>query len=144
MNAKCKQTDQLLHKAAGDLTGPQYELCAAIIEFLLSDRAKPLRHITYKTLVNEVGLEDENPQNQVYLIYVTDYLSSGKLHLLDIQFQFIDPQTDEPIPIDSDTLSYALDSGNFYHPENGALIHNFKRYIFPFFTPSAELSQLHD
>ncbi|QEW32003.1 hypothetical protein D0N50_10090 [Erwinia billingiae] len=126
-----------------DLDGPVRDLCRVIVEFLTSNPAKPLKHITYVTLVNGSKLSAHNEEEKIKLLRVTDYLSSNRLHLLDMHFQFIESDDSDPVPIDDADLSKALYTGEFYHPESGQLIEDFNHYLFPYFTPTNFLESLH-
>ncbi|ENA7090101.1 hypothetical protein ABGC46_004870, partial [Escherichia coli] len=86
----------------------------------------------------------DTKDDYILLIKATDYLSSYKAHLLDMHFQYIDNLTEEPIPVEDDLISYALDTGSFYHPETGELVDNFSQYLYPYFTPSSLLESLHE
>lgn len=129
-------------KIRQDLDGPAMELCCVMVDFLTSEQAKPLKHITYITLVNGLNLDIENGDAQVRLIKVTDYLSSNRLHLLNMHFQFIESDSSEPIPVEDDELSHALHTGEFYHPQSGQLVENYKMYLYPYFTPAQMLEKI--
>ncbi|EPY7075303.1 hypothetical protein [Klebsiella pneumoniae] len=131
-------------KIRDDLSGPVGELCRDVVEFLTSPEAKPLKHITYMSLVHGTRLNVESNDAKVLLIKVTDYLSSNRLHLLDMHFQFIETDDSDPIPVDDDDLSYALKTGQFYHPNSGKLVDNYNHHLFPYFTPTDALEQLHE
>jgi hypothetical protein len=60
-----------------------------------------------------------------------------------MHFQYIDDTLDEPLAVEDDLISYALDTGKFYHPETGELIDNFNQFLFPYFTPTEYLESLH-
>lgn len=126
-----------------DLEGPMGDLCREIVDFLTSEDAKSLKHITYITLVNGTDLNTDNDAVKVMLLKVTDYLSSNRLHLLNMHFQYIESDDSEPIPIDDADLSQALFSGKFYHPASGKLVENYNHYLFPYFTPTKVLEHLH-
>ncbi|MFV2622788.1 hypothetical protein ACNIU2_05625, partial [Escherichia coli] len=91
-----------------------------------------------------VSWQHHPKDDYILLIKATDYLSSYKAHLLDMHFQYIDNLTEEPIPVEDDLISYALDTGSFYHPETGELVDNFSQYLYPYFTPSSLLESLHE
>lgn len=131
-------------KIQRDLDGSLEALCRDIVEFLVSDQAKPLKHITYITLVNGSRLRFEDTETQIQLLKVTDYLSSHRLHLLDMHFQFVENDSSEPVPVDDEEISHALHTGEFYHPKSGQLIQDYNRFLFPFFTPTEALERLHD
>lgn len=126
-----------------DLQGPEVDLCRVVVNFLTSEEAKRLRHITYITLVNGAGYQCASPEQRVLLVKVTDYLSSNRMHLLNMHFQFIQNDDSDPIPVDNDEISLALHSGTFYHPENGQLVENFGQYLFPYFTPTEKLGEIY-
>ncbi|EPE7163205.1 hypothetical protein ACSMAE_000487 [Cronobacter sakazakii] len=126
-----------------DLNGPVQELCREIVDFLISEKAKPLKHITYLSLVNGTHFDLDKIENQILLLKVTDYLSSNRMHLLNMHFQFIESDKSEPIPVDDADLSHALHTGEFYHPESGKLVENYNHFLFPYFTPTKVLEQLH-
>lgn len=126
-----------------DLSGPVVELCREVVDFLTSENARPLKHITYITLVNGAKYSFADHEEKILLVKVTDYLSSNRLHLLDMHFQFIESDDSEPVPIDDDELSHALHTGEFYHPESGELVENYDHFLFPYFTPSEQLEQIH-
>lgn len=126
-----------------DLNGPAEDLCRVIVDFLISHKARNLKHITYVTLVNGSQLNSDNDEERIVLLKVTDYLSSNRLHLLDMHFQFIESDDSDPVPIDDADLSHALFTGEFYHPDSGKLVENFNQHLFPYFTPSKVLESLH-
>ncbi|WP_241609029.1 hypothetical protein [Rosenbergiella australiborealis] len=127
-----------------DLQGPVGELCCRIVEFLTSKEARPLKHITYMSLVNGVRLNVEKNEVKVLLIKVTDYLSSTRLHLLDMHFQYIENGNSEPVLVDDEIISHALSTGEFYHPNSGLLIDDYNNHLFPYFTPTDVLEKLHE
>ncbi|WP_313714467.1 hypothetical protein [Atlantibacter hermannii] len=130
-------------KIEQDLSGPVVELCREVVDFLTSEDARPLKHITYFTLVNGAKNSFAEYEEKILLVKVTDYLSSNRLHLLNMHFQFIESDESEPVPIDDDELSHALHTGEFYHPESGELVENYDHFLFPYFTPSEQLEQIH-
>ena len=83
-----------------DLHGPVGDLCRVVVDFLTSKEAKSLKHITYVSLVNGTKLDVQNNDAKVLLIKVTDYLSSNRMHLLDMHFQYIESDDSDPIPVD--------------------------------------------
>ena len=131
-------------KIQRDLDGPLECLCREIVDFLVSEQAKPLKHITYITLVNGSQLRFDSVEDRVQLLKVTDYLSSHRLHLLDMHFQFIESDSSEPVLVDDEEISHALHTGEFYHPQSGQLVEDYNRFLFPFFTPTETLERLHD
>lgn len=139
---KLKKSD-IFEQINRDLADPDSSVCRLIVSFLVSSEAKTLRHITHKTLVIGAGLDVSTPEGQIPFIKATDYLSSHRLHLLEMHFQFIDGSSDEPLDIDNDIVSYALHSGCFYHPDTGALVEEFNKYLFPYFSPTEMLDMLH-
>ncbi len=131
-------------KIQRDLDGPLESLCRDVVVFLVSKQAKSLKHITYVSLVNGSQRGFKTTESQVQLLKVTDYLSSHRLHLLNMHFQFIESDESVPIPIDDEELSHALHTGKFYHPKSGMLVENYDRFLFPFFTRTEILEQLHE
>ena len=127
-----------------DLHGPVGDLCRVVVDFLTSKEAKSLKHITYVSLVNGTKLDVQNNDAKVLLIKVTDYLSSNRMHLLDMHFQYIESDDSDPIPVDDDDVSHALHTGKFYHPYSGQLVDNYNHYLFPYFSPTDALEELHE
>jgi len=133
----------IFDRIQNDLEGPVFYLCRDVVSFLISDNAKKLNHITYHTLLNGVEILDLKPTDRALLLKVTDYLSSNKLHLLDMHFQFIESDDSEPVPLDDEEISSALFEGVFYHPETGRPVENYRDLIFPYFTPTKLLESIH-
>jgi hypothetical protein len=134
----------ILSQIEEDFNDPTRYVCRALFLFLISKDARQIKHYTYKTLINGSGLDLETPEDYRLIIKVTDYFSSYKIHLLNMHFQYIDDTLDEPLSVEDDLISYALDSGNFYHPETGELVKDFNQYLFPYFTPSDVLETFHE
>ncbi|KZR33156.1 hypothetical protein [Enterobacter genomosp. S] len=126
-----------------DFKDPARYVCRTLFLFLTSENARKVKHFTYKTLINGTGLDVTTPEDYVLIIKATDYFSSYKAHLLNMHFQYIDDTLEEPIAVDDDLISHALDTGKFYHPETGELVDNFNKYLYPYFTPSDFLESLH-
>ena len=126
-----------------DFNDPARYVCRTLLLFLTSENARNIKHFTYKTLINGTGLDIETPEEYVLIIKATDYFSSYKAHLLNMHFQYIDDTLDEPLAVEDDLISYALDTGEFYHPETGELVDNFNQFLFPYFPPTEYLESLH-
>lgn len=133
----------IIERIDQDLQDPVKSVCLQILCFLLSEDASNLKHITFKTIITGTKIDLSSEKSNLYLIKATDYLSSNKLHLLNMQFQFIENDDSDPIHIENDDISLALDSGEFYHPETGILLENFNNFIYPYFTPTEKLERLH-
>lgn len=132
----------LVHKAYAELDEPSARVCHDIIFFLSSHKSGDMQHITYQTIMNglhknEVSTLFDNDDLVLHMMRSLDYLTSSKLHILDIHFQFYGPTEDEPSYIEKSELAEAIVSGKFYHPESGEEVEDFRKYIFPFFSPSS-------
>lgn len=130
-------------KIQEDLKGPVFYLCREIVSFLTSEDAKNLTHITYVTLINGTGKSFSSPEESTLLIKATDYLSSNKVHLLDMHFQFIESDNEEPIPLQEHEISHLLSKNEFFHPVTGEKVDNYQTLIFPYFTPTKLLESIH-
>lgn len=143
MKATRKAISSWLNKAKEDLDDEHiYHLCEGLITFLSHDDSKHLRHITFSTLHTNLQL-DHQPEAQVALLKVTDYLSSNRLHLLDMKFQLFDAPDEDPIELSDDDVECALFRGALYNPNTGEPVTDFKEKMFPYFEPSKELMMLH-
>jgi hypothetical protein len=121
------------------------ELCAKIIHLLVSDGFRELRHITYLHLFQQLSLAvDDDKAREI--IAITDYLSSDRLKLLEMKFQFYDDNDDDslPIEIDNSDVTSAMVDGKFYHPISGKLVDDFRRRVFAYFAPSEQLRKVHE
>lgn len=135
---------EIIKRIYQDLNGPERYVCCQILCFLLTKEAKKLKHITYNTIITWAKLDNSSSMNTVHILKATDYLSSSRLHLLHMQFQFIENENSEPIPVDNDDVSLAIKSGVFYHPETGEILENFNNHLFPYFVPTEMLGSLHE
>lgn len=120
-------------------------LCIKTIELLTSGNFKHLKHITYQLVFQELGLDRSGIQAK-NVIVVTDYLSSERLQLLEMRFQYQDSGSSKlyPLPIDSADVIEAMIDDKFYHPVSGELVKDFKQKIFAYFVPSEQLRKVHD
>lgn len=121
----------------------EVDLCLKIIEFLLHSKSEGLNHITFGSFRTALNLSTNN-EVDIQLLKITDYLSSGKLHLLEMKYQYIDEFEDDPIPLDNDMVFDAIYGNVFFHPYTGDNIVEFKSKIFPYFLPSEELKRIHE
>lgn len=140
---KMKKCD-MFKQIEEDFNDPIREVCRTLFLFLISDNARTITHYTYKTLINGSGIDVSTSDDYVLLIKATDYFSSCRAHLLEMHFQYIDSSYDEPIYVEDDIVSYAIDTGKFYHPETGALVPDFEISLFPYFIPTKQLGELHE
>ncbi len=129
-----------VHRDLGD--SDVSKLCTHIVKFLVSDKAVRLKHITFGTLHSELKISWDE-QEKLQLIKATDYLSSGRLHLLNMKFQLIDDPNSDPIPIEDQYISAAFNSGVLYNPTTGNEVENFKSKLFPYFEPTEMLMGMH-
>ncbi|WP_188009240.1 hypothetical protein [Grimontia hollisae] len=116
-------------------------LSKKVVSFLLGLDSSHLQHITFGTLFQVLSIDSDDEVAYSHLVKVTDYLTSYRLHLLDMQFHFIDSELSDPFPVDKSELHQALKSGLFYHPLTGLEVFDFKDRIYPYFEPSEELQQ---
>lgn len=123
---------------------PYFEICMDLFNFLTSERANRLNHITLGTLHRELKSREYSQQETSRIVSAATYLSGARVHLLNIKFQLIDEETDEVFPVENDVLHEANLSGRFFHPETGEEVPDYKSKIYPFFEPSEELSALHE
>lgn len=140
---KKKELCDIFRQIEQDFKDPARYVCRTLFLFLTSEHASKLKHFTYKTLINGTGLDISTPEDYVLIIKATDYFSSYKAHLLNMHFQYIDDTLEEPLEVEDDLISHALDTGKFYHPETGELVDDFNKFLFPYFTPSEFLVSLH-
>ncbi|WEY37753.1 hypothetical protein [Paraburkholderia sp. SUR17] len=114
------------------------EACLAIVEFLSSSWDPGLQRVTFGQLTKAAGLSEVDE-----VLPAVQYLSGGRLHLLEPKFEFIDLDTDTIEEVSSERVR-RLRNGEepFYHPDTGEKVENIERSLYMFFVPSAEARQL--
>lgn len=117
-------------------------LCSEIIGFLASSKAKHFNHITFMSLFTELQLEHSSVE-QAKALKALDYISSAKLHLLDMKFQLYETEHEDPIELETELISDAYKTGVLFNPETGEPVENFKEKVFPYFTRTQKLMSIH-
>ncbi|KZK65706.1 hypothetical protein A1L58_06355 [Shewanella baltica] len=117
-------------------------LCIRTIELLTDVSFKHINHITYQLVFQELGIDKSDAQAK-NVVVVIDYLSSERLKLLEMRFQFQDSGASHLHQIDAIDVIEAMSDGNFYHPITGELVEDFKQKIFAYFVPSEQLRKVH-
>lgn len=110
--------------------------CLAIVEYLSVER-EHVKRVTFRQLGRIAGLD-----KIADVLPAVEYLSGGRVHLLDPRFEFIDARDDfiEEIPIDQ--VARARAEAVFYHPRTGEPVDNFENYLFMFFVLSDDARSL--
>lgn len=130
-------------QSSEDLTGQEIiSLCHSIIELLASERFENVEHFSFALFFSELNISN-NESDLAKLMRVLDYLSSGRLHLLEMKYLLHDEEYSEPLYLDSDLVNHAFFEGVLYHPNTGEPVDNYKAKIFPYFVQSQELKRAH-
>jgi len=103
---------------------PETDCCARLFDFFTKTKSSSLRHLTY------VRLRDISNYPDTVLISALLFLSSAKINILDQRYEFLDTEDDEYIEIEPDVVSSAIKNNEFYHPESGKKVENFKSKSF--------------
>lgn len=127
---------------AGFTEGKAKDLCGQLVDFLTNSSSAKLTHISIGTLKanlpSAIGKVDD-----AILFEVTTHLAEGEHRLLFMRFQFIDEDNDVSIPISDAELHDALTKNEFFHPETGKSVDNFRSKIGVYFEPSELLKRVH-
>lgn len=136
--------DDILNKAIEDFEeSHELMLCIKLIKYLFESKAKTLNHITYNSFKTALKLAYDE-ESDAKLVKVTAYLSSNRLPLLDMKFQYIDEYITEPIPLEDSVVHDALNDNIFYHPDTGEYVKEFRQNIYPYFLRSGLLKKIHE
>ena len=111
---------------------PESKICFAIFNYLLENRQKSLKHITYGSLRKIAGVNNDDKS----LLMAIQYLCGDKIHLLDARFELIDEDENCFNLSDSD-LRIARKTGQLLHPKTRELISNFEDKVFMYFQASS-------
>lgn len=117
-------------------SNPQLEdICRSIVMYLANQTTESLRRISFGALSRAAGLKES-----AQVLPAVQYLSGARLHLLDIQYVFIDD--DEEFEIHDEEIAEAKRTGVFYHPDLGERVPDFEKLIYMYFTLSADAADL--
>lgn len=108
---------------------PAGALCLAVLELISSG---VLKRLTFGQLH---GLAEQTKADEVDVARAIQYLTGHDLHLLDMEFEFIDDE-DDVYYFDPEDLNIARRDGDLHHPETGEAIDNYEERIFITFVPS--------
>ena len=109
---------------------PAGTLCLAVLRLITEGVLKRLTFGQLSVLAAKMSAEEADVARAV------QYLTGHDLHLLDMEFEFID-EREEFIYFDVDALSVARREGKLFHPETGDQIEDYEDRIFVTFVPSA-------
>jgi hypothetical protein len=111
--------------------------CLAIVEYFSLQNKGYLERITFGQLSKIAGLGDVAD-----ILPSVEYLSGGRLHLLDPRFEFIDQESDYIEELSVEDVAQARDDSVFYHPKTGEPVPNFEHSLFMFFVLSDDARSL--
>lgn len=111
------------------------KVCRAILNYICSQPEQNLRHITFGALSRAAELK-----NMQDVIPASRYLIGARVSLLTPQFEFIEDDLIENIPLEE--VSHAREEGVFYHPRKGELVPDFESKLFMYFTISSQGKEL--
>jgi len=115
-----------------------------LFRFLVSDDANKLKHITYGTLLQVLYISSDDVVEYTKLVKAVDLLSSNKVPMLEMRFQFIENDHADAHKVSPEELHLALKSGRYYHPESGEVVEAFEEKIYPYFERSNELKKIQE
>lgn len=118
------------------------QLCSSIIRLIASEKYKDVEHLPLALFFNELNIPDQQ-ENLGQLMKVLEYLSSRRMHLLDMKYMLHDDDYSEPLYLEEESISEALFDGVLYHPETGEPVDNYKSKVFPYFVQSKMLKSAH-
>lgn len=110
---------------------PAAELCLLIVDYLAERSVGQLKLLTFQTLA-KAAHRDKVDHDVLAAIQI---LTSTKLAVLDAKAMFVDADAEE-YELSEEEFSKALRSGEFVHPETGALVPDYEDHLFPFFVPT--------
>jgi hypothetical protein len=105
------------------------DACTKAVEYLSKQPPQALQRISFGLLGKAAGV-----QSSLSAVPVAEYLSSGRLHLLDKQYVLI--VDDEEFEISLEEVHQAKIESILYHPDKGEAIKDFADHLFLFFVPS--------
>lgn len=108
---------------------PTGALCIAVLDLIAEG---VLKRLTFGQL-DKLAAKTEAKEADV--ARAIQYLTGHDLHLLDMQFEFIDDE-DEVFYFDANVLDAARRDGELNHPETGDPIDNYEDRVFVTFVPS--------
>ena len=108
---------------------PTGALCLAVLDMVAHGVLKRLTFGQLGRLAEKTNAEEGDVARAV------QYLTGDDLHLLDMEFEFIDDD-DEVMYFDLNALNEARREGGLIHPETGEEIENYEDRIFVTFVPS--------
>lgn len=111
--------------------------CVAIVNFLSSGEHNHIQRVTFGQLSRIAGLAEIAD-----ILPAVEYLSGGRLHLLDPRFEFIDVENDLVEEVSRDEVARARQGAVFYHPHTGEPVANFEKSLFMFFVLSDDALSL--
>lgn len=106
------------------------EVCTKILEYLSNTDVSQVKHLSFVSIKNITEEKDLRT-----LIKAVNYLTGAKVPLLDTNFEFIDDK-DTSYPLSQDEYHQIVTEHEFFHPETGEPVAEYKKRIFIYFTPS--------
>lgn len=114
---------------------PAGALCLALVELIAQG---VVHRLTFGQLAK---LADKTAAEQRDVACAIQYLTGHDLHLLDLEFEFID-EADQAFYFDAEAMEVARKEGTLFHPETGELIEDYEDHLFVTFVPSVLAKEL--
>ncbi|MFM0060994.1 hypothetical protein PQR64_35810 [Paraburkholderia phytofirmans] len=111
--------------------------CVEIVDYLSRKDTQKVNRVTFGQLGRIAGIPEV-----VDILPVVEYLSGGRLHLLDPRFEFIDADNDFIEEVSVEEVAQARHDAVFYHPGTGEPVKDFERSLFMFFVLSEDAHSL--
>lgn len=108
----------------------QSNICLDILDYLVKNADRNIKHITHSRLRDIVGQE----YSDIDLLKAVQYLCGQSVHLLEIKFEFIDNEYIHQLS--KSEVKSAQENGGLVHPATGEYLMDFEDKIFIYFEPS--------
>lgn len=105
--------------------------CERAVKYLCQQPPEALQRISFGLIGKAAGL-----QTTIEAVPIAEYLSSGRLHLLDKQYVLI--VDDEEYELSIEDVDEAKRQNVLYHPDRGEEVSDFSSHLYLFFTPSVD------